>query len=100
MAETGRQLHLNANVLASGRHNAAWRWQGDSGSVVDLPAFQHIARVAEAGTLDAVFLADHSALEDHARERPWLALDPAIVLAAMAQVTERIGLVATASTTF
>jgi FMN-dependent oxidoreductase (nitrilotriacetate monooxygenase family) len=94
-----RRLHLNANVLASGRHNAAWRLQPNPKSVIDVDAFREIAQIAERGTFDAVFFADMSALDDQARERPWLALDPTILLTAMAAVTERIGLVATASTT-
>jgi FMN-dependent oxidoreductase (nitrilotriacetate monooxygenase family) len=95
-----RQFHLNANVIPSGRHSAAWRLQANSRSVVDLGAFQEIARIAERGMLDAVFFADHSALDASARDRPWQALDPAVLLTAMAGVTERIGLVGTASTTF
>jgi FMN-dependent oxidoreductase (nitrilotriacetate monooxygenase family) len=95
-----RQLHLNANVLASGRHNAAWRLQSAPRSVVDIEAFQTIARIAERGMFDAVFFADHPALDDQAQERPWLSLEPTILLTAMAAVTQRLGLVATASTTF
>ena len=96
----GRQLHLNANVIPSGRHGAAWRWQANPCSVTDISGFLEIARIAERGTFDAVFFADHSALDASARDRPWQALDPALVLTAMAAVTERTGLVATASTTF
>jgi FMN-dependent oxidoreductase (nitrilotriacetate monooxygenase family) len=95
-----RQLHLNANVIPSGRHGAAWRLQANTRSVVDIGSFLEIARIAERGTLDAVFFADHSSLDASAQDRPWQALDPAIVLTAMAAVTERIGLIATASTTF
>ncbi len=100
-----RQRHLNPNVIPTGRHNAAWRLQSDRHSssppsVVDVAAFRNIARIAERGTFDAVFFADHSALDDTAKERPWQSLDPALLLTAMAAVTERIGLVATASTTF
>jgi FMN-dependent oxidoreductase (nitrilotriacetate monooxygenase family) len=95
-----RQLHLNANVIPSGRHSAAWRLQPNPKSVTDIDAFLSIARIAERGTFDAVFFADHSALDATARDRPWQALDPAIVLTAMATVTRHIGLVATASTTF
>jgi FMN-dependent oxidoreductase (nitrilotriacetate monooxygenase family) len=95
-----RQLHLNANVIPSGRHSAAWRLQANPRSVIDLDGFLEIARIAERGTFDAVFFADHSALDSTARDRPWQALDPALLLTAMAAVTERIGLVATASTTF
>ncbi len=94
-----RQLHLNANVLASGRHNAAWRQQSNPRSVADIEGFLEIARIAERGTFDAVFFADHQALDDSAGYRPWHSLDPSILLAAMATVTKHVGLIATASTT-
>ena len=96
-----RLLHLNANIIPSGRHDAAWRRPGEQTSVVDLEGFKTIARIAERGTLDALFLADHPALdEENAAIRPWQALDPTILLAALAEATDRIGLVGTASTTF
>lgn len=95
-----RQLHLNVNVLASGRHNAAWRLQANPRSVADVEHFRQIARLAERGTFDALFFADHPGLDESARNRPWHSLDPAIALTAMAAVTERIGLIGTASTTF
>lgn len=95
-----RTLHLNANVIPSGRHNAAWRRRGEQNSVVDVEGFKAIARIAERGTFDAVFFADHPALDENAAVRPWQSLDPTILLTAMAGATERIGLVATASTTF
>jgi len=100
MAATSRKLHLNANVLASGRHDAAWRLEGSADAVVDIAGFLDIARVAERGTLDAVFFADGPQLPSDFSLRPWHSLDPTILLAAMATVTESIGLVATASTTF
>ncbi len=95
-----RQLHLNVNVLASGRHNAAWRLQDNPHSVANVDHFREIARLAERGTFDALFFADHPGLDESARGRPWHALDPTIALTAMAAVTERIGLIGTASTTF
>lgn len=95
-----RKLHLNANVIPSGRHNAAWRLQERPDSVVDIEGFLEIARIAERGTFDAVFFADQPALDDSAAFRPWQALDPTILLTAMAGATSHVGLVATTSTTF
>lgn len=95
-----RQLHLNANVIPSGRHNAAWRLRENPDAVVDIEGFLDIARTAERGTFDAVFFADQPGLDEAAAFRPWNALDPTILLTALAGVTEHVGLVATASTTF
>ncbi|KRE06917.1 monooxygenase [Bosea sp. Root381] len=98
--QQGRKLHLNANVIPSGRHNAAWRLQERPELVVDIGHFLEIARIAERGTFDAVFFADHPALDESAAFRPWPALDPTILLTAMAGATSHVGLVATTSTTF
>ena len=95
-----RELHLNSNVLNSGKHDHGWRLQDDPLSYLDIRYYQHCAQVAERGTLDAVFLADGVAIGPEAGARPWNSLEPTVVLAAIAAVTERVGLVATASTTF
>lgn len=94
-----RQLHLNANVLASGRHNAAWRRDRNPRSVTDIDHFIDIARIAERGTFDAIFFADHQALDDSAAFRPWHSLDPFVLIAAISREVETIGLIATSSTT-
>jgi FMN-dependent oxidoreductase (nitrilotriacetate monooxygenase family) len=95
-----RELHLNTNVLNSGKHDHGWRLQGDPLSYLDIRYYQYCAQVAERGTLDALFLADGVAIGPEAGTRPWNSLEPTVVLAAIAAVTERVGLVATASTTF
>jgi FMN-dependent oxidoreductase (nitrilotriacetate monooxygenase family) len=96
-----RQLHLNTNVVASGRHDAAWRSEGaDPSSFLDLEYYRQIAQIAERGTFDAVFLADSPALGEEYRDRPWHCLEPTVLLAGLISGTERIGFVGTASTTF
>lgn len=95
-----RQLHLNANVIPSGRHDAAWRQLARPNAIADIDAYLEIARIAERGTFDALFFADHLDLIPSAATRPVQALDPVVVLTAMAGVTRHIGLVATASTTY
>ncbi|MEV0607871.1 LLM class flavin-dependent oxidoreductase [Polymorphospora rubra] len=99
---TGRQLHLNVNILASGAHPAAWRSPGGHPTaVVDIGHYQRVAREAERGLLDAVFLSDGVLLRGNvAAGPPITALDPAVVVTAMALATDRIGFIATVSTTF
>ncbi|MDE1996560.1 MAG: LLM class flavin-dependent oxidoreductase [Rhizobiaceae bacterium] len=98
---TDRDLHLNVNVLGSGSHAAAWRVSenGPFGSL-SIHHYQQIAKIAERGMLDAVFLADALAVAPNPKLGPSWALDPMTVIAGMAAVTERIGFVATASTTY
>ncbi|MEL6061681.1 MULTISPECIES: LLM class flavin-dependent oxidoreductase [unclassified Methylobacterium] len=98
---TGRTLHLNVNLLHSGVYPSAWRLPGSRpDAFVDIDHFIRVARVAERGKLDAIFLADTPAINDRIDYRPFNALEPTVVLAAVAAVTSHVGLVATASTTY
>lgn len=98
--EQPRRLHLNVNVNSSGRHPASWRVQPDPLGFLDLGYFEEIGRLAERGLLDAVFFSDGFDYGAPAVSRPWQALDPFIPLTAVARVTEHVGLVATASSSF
>lgn len=98
----GKHVRLGVNVLASGRHDAAWKVLPDAaGLSTDIDAFVRIAKVAERGFLDALFLADGpGGLVEESFTRPWRALEPVALLAALSQQTSHIGLVATTSTIF
>lgn len=100
--EARRPLLLLATIMGLGMHLSAWRVrEGPAADYVDVGLYQRLARTAEAGRLHAIFLADTLTNAEEGTERPALgAMDPALVLAAMAAATERIGLVGTASTTF
>ena len=105
-AQTGRNrprtLHLNAFLMSVGHHEAAWRLpESDPYADTDLGHFADLARVAERGKLDSLFLADSPVLfgGDPGR-RPAAKLEPTVLLTALAGVTSRIGLIATASTTY
>jgi FMN-dependent oxidoreductase (nitrilotriacetate monooxygenase family) len=95
-------LILNVTVMGVGMHLGAWRYRDvDPFAYTDIGFYREIAQIAEAGRLHAMFLADTLAVSEENFERPNLgAMDPTIVLAAVASSTENIGLVATASTTY
>jgi FMN-dependent oxidoreductase (nitrilotriacetate monooxygenase family) len=98
---TKPQLHLNAFLMSSGHHEAAWRLpQSDPGADFDVEHWQGLARLAERGRFDSVFLADGPAIWHDAAHRPAGALEPTILLTVMAGVTSHVGLIATASTTY
>jgi alkanesulfonate monooxygenase SsuD/methylene tetrahydromethanopterin reductase-like flavin-dependent oxidoreductase (luciferase family) len=59
-----------------------------------------LARIAERGTLDAIFLADNAAIVDQIDFRPITALEPTVLLASVAAATEHIGVIGTASTSY
>jgi FMN-dependent oxidoreductase (nitrilotriacetate monooxygenase family) len=96
-----RQLHLNAFLMDVGHHEAAWRLpESDPHAHVDVEHYKNLARIAERGKLDSVFLADGPVLWSTVERRPAGALEPTVLLTALAGATSRIGLIATASTTY
>lgn len=96
-----RKLHLNVNLLHSGVYASAWRQpESDPGAGFDVGHYVNVAKIAERGKFDAIFLADTPAITDRIDFRPFQSLEPTIVLATVAAATTHIGLIATASTTY
>jgi N-acetyl-S-(2-succino)cysteine monooxygenase len=96
-----RKLHLNAFLMGVGHHEAAWRIPGaDPSRVTDIRHYQELARTAERGKLDSVFLADSLSFWGDIKYHTLGGLEPLTMLAAMAVVTEHVGLIATMSTTY
>ena len=96
-----RQLHLNLFINSRGHHEASWRHPKASPlALTDIRFYQELAQKAEAGLFDSIFLADQLALADDVGSagRTWL--EPITALGALAMSTSRIGLIATASTTY
>ncbi|MFT4183303.1 MAG: LLM class flavin-dependent oxidoreductase [Rhizobium sp.] len=101
-----KQLKLGAFMRPVSLHTGAWRYPG---AYPDANFnFKHIASFAqelERAKFDAFFMADHLAVlnmpvEALKRSHTVTSFEPFTLLSALAAVTERIGLVATASTTF
>jgi FMN-dependent oxidoreductase (nitrilotriacetate monooxygenase family) len=101
-----KKLHLGAFMRPVSLHTGAWRYPG---AYPDANFnFQHLKSFAlklEAAKFDAFFMADHLAvlnmpIEALRRSHTVTSFEPFTLLSALAAVTERIGLVATASTTF
>ena len=87
--------------MGVGHHEAAWRLpESDPFAASDVEHYAELARIAERGKLDSLFLADSPMLWNNIGRRPSGTLEPTLLLAALAGVTERIGLIATASTTY
>jgi FMN-dependent oxidoreductase (nitrilotriacetate monooxygenase family) len=96
-----RQLHFNLFLHDTGHHEASWRLPGsDPHANLSLAAHQHLARVAEDARFDSVFLADSPVLWGDPGRRPSGKLEPTLLLASLAVSTSRIGLIATASTSY
>ena len=96
-----RQLHLNLFIHGRGHHEASWRHPASSPlALTDIRYYQDLARRAEAGLFDSIFLADQLALGEDVDQAARTWLEPVTVLAAVAVSTSRIGMIATASTTY
>jgi FMN-dependent oxidoreductase (nitrilotriacetate monooxygenase family) len=96
-----RQLHLNLFIHSRGHHEASWRHSAASPlALTDIRYYQDLAQRAEAALFDSIFLADQLALGDDVAQAARTWLEPITVLAAVAVATNRIGMVATASTTY
>lgn len=94
---TKKQVRLAINLLATGRHNASWKTLPNPEELsTDIATFVEIAKIAERGKLDGIFLADgHAGVGEESFRRPFRSLAPSVLLATLAAHTKNIGLVAT-----
>jgi len=101
-----KQLHLTAFMRPVSLHTGAWRYPGSYPDAnFSLPHLTSFIQSLEAAKFDAFFLADHLAvlnmpLAALQRSHTTTSFEPFTLLAALSQVTSRIGLAATASTTY
>lgn len=100
-------MKLGMFLEATGHHVAAWRDPDvDPHSRQSLAHYLDIARLAERGKFDLLFMADTNAtfgaddVDSWTRTTAASRLEPMTLLGAIAAVTARIGLVATATTTY
>ncbi|SNB71122.1 alkanesulfonate monooxygenase [Arboricoccus pini] len=105
MADT-RKLRLGAFVPATGHHLAAWRHpDADARAGVSFAHYRDLAIQAERAKFDLLFLADSAGLRGDqpdalSRQGKVVHFEPLTLLSALSAVTERIGLVATVTTTY
>jgi FMN-dependent oxidoreductase (nitrilotriacetate monooxygenase family) len=103
---TPRQLKLAAFMRPISIHTGAWRYPGAYPDAnFNLAHIERFARRLEAARFDAFFMADHLAVLNMPtsalrRSHTVTSFEPFTLLSYLAHATERIGLVATASTTF
>ena len=101
-----RQLHLGAFMRPVSIHTGAWRYPGAYPDAnFNFGHIKAFAQRLEAAKFDAFFMADHLAvlnmpIDALKRSHTVTSFEPFTLLSALAAVTESIGLVATASTTF
>jgi len=104
---TQRKLRLGAFLMATGHHIAAWRHPGSEADAgINIDHYIALAKTAERGLFDQVFVADSPGIkhtgdeESFSRQGRMSHFEPVTLWAALSAVTQHIGFVATASTTY
>ncbi|KAK1767526.1 luciferase-like domain-containing protein [Phialemonium atrogriseum] len=101
-----KSLHLTAFMRPVSLHTGAWRYPGSYADAnFNLGHLKSFIQKLEAAKFDAFFMADHLAVlnmpvEALKRSQTVTSFEPFTLLSALSAVTERIGLAATASTTY
>lgn len=94
-------MHLGIFVLGTGHHVAAWRHpEVVPEGAEDFEFFKEVAQLAEKGKLDMLFLSDGLTFDRLSHPAEQVRYEPLTLLSALATVTTKIGLAATASTTY
>jgi FMN-dependent oxidoreductase (nitrilotriacetate monooxygenase family) len=101
-----RKLRLGAFMRPVSIHTGAWRYPGAFPDAnFNFAHLKRFTQTLERGRFDAFFMADHQAvlnmpIDALKRSHTVTSFDPLTLLPALAAVTQHIGLVATASTTY
>lgn len=95
-----RQMNLGVYAVGTGNHVSGWRFPGAATSSEDFAIFKTIADSCERGKLDFLFVGDSLAFMPEQHPGQMLRFEPLTLHAALATHTSRVGLVATASTTY
>jgi alkanesulfonate monooxygenase len=101
-----KQLKLGAFMRPVSIHTGAWRYPGATPNAnFNFPALKQFIQKLEQGKFDAFFMADHLAVLNMPinalkRSHTVTSFEPFTLLSALAGVTQHIGLIATASTTY
>ena len=96
-----RPLHLNLFIHSRGHHEASWRHPKSSPlPLTDLRYYVDCVQKAEAALFDSIFLADVLNIPEDIDSAARIWLEPITTLGALAATTSRIGLIATASTSY
>ena len=106
MVEAPR-MRLGLSMVGYGYHHSAWLHpDSPRGGATSLAHYLEMTRIAQRGLFDMAFLADFTAFpmvdvpKGALGRRDRDSLEPVALLAALAPLTENVGLVATTSTTF
>src|SRR5207249_3491185 len=100
MSPKRREMHFGVFVLGTGNHSAGWRYDGAATSNNDLSVIQEIARHAERGKFDLLFVSDGLVMDPGDHPSFLCRFEPTTLISALSASTRYIGLGATVSTSF
>src|SRR5690242_11583532 len=100
MSATRREMHFGVFVLGTGNHAAGWRYDGAATSNNDLSVIQEIARQAERGKFDLLFVSDGLVMDPGDHPSFLCRFEPTTLISVLSASTRYIGLGATVSTSF
>src|SRR5713101_864132 len=100
MIASQRRMHLGVFVLGTGNHSAGWRYDGAATSSNELPVIQEIARIAERGKFDLLFVSDGLVMDPGDHPSFLCRFEPTTLISVLSACTSHIGLGATVSTSF
>lgn len=95
-----KQIKLGLFVLHAGYHLGGWRLPEAKSGGEDVQFMREIAQAAEAAKFDFIFFPDVPGCEATSTPSVISRFEPLTLLSALSGVTRRIGLAATASTTY
>lgn len=97
----GRGLHFFVYAVGTGMHIASWRHRSsDPRASIDFRHYARLARIAEEAKLDAIFIADSLSINEQSHPNILNRFEPVSLITALGAVTDRLGVVATASTSY
>ncbi|MBG9912166.1 nitrilotriacetate monooxygenase [Bacillus xiamenensis] len=101
MSQPKRKLKLGVFIAGTGHHVASWRHPNAvPDAAMNLDYFKQLAKKAEEGKLDLLFLADSLSINHTSHPNVLTRFEPLTLLSSIAESTSTIGLAATASTTY
>src|SRR5262252_9960998 len=100
MSDAQRQMHLGVFVLGTGNHSAGWPSAGAATGNTARSAIQEIARQAERGKFDLLFVSDGLVMDPGDHPSFLCRFEPTTLISALSASTRHIGLGATVSTSF
>lgn len=101
VSQPKRKLKLGVFIAGTGHHVASWRHpKAVPDAAMNLDYFKQLAKKAEEGKLDLLFLADSLSINHTSHPNVLTRFEPLTLLSSIAESTSTIGLAATASTTY